>query len=162
MAATPLNASTRFINLQHTVVYWVPTIASVPAPTRSELNAGTNLTGEIPDDGISGFSLARDSVDAPDMATGFVAQLPGRITAAASMLTFYRSNNSTDIRALLSVDLTGYIVMFPEGDTAGRKMDVFPVRVKAKPKDFGGNNPAKITYEFAITSTPSEDVTVPA
>ena len=161
MAATPLNASTRFINLSHTVVYWCASIADKTAPTRAELNAGTDLTGEIPDDGVSGFAVAAGTVDAPDLKTGFVAQLAGRTTAPASQLTFYRSTNSTDIRSLLTRNLTGFIVVFPEGDIAGQLMDVFPVRVNSLPKSYKGSDPAKLDVEFVITSLPSENVVIP-
>lgn len=40
---TPLTESTRYIAPEVTKVYWVDMIADITAPTRTELDAGTDL-----------------------------------------------------------------------------------------------------------------------
>ena len=47
MPATPLTPTTRYFPPGVRKVYWVPTISNYNAPTRGELNAGTDLSAEI-------------------------------------------------------------------------------------------------------------------
>lgn len=163
MPATPLSATSRFIEPGVTQYYWVPTIlAATKIPTRIELNAGTDLTGEIAEDGVEGFQVTSETVDAPDLGTRFTSKVSGRITAEDSSLTFYRSDDSDDVRTLLPRDTEGFVVKFPEGDVATQTMDVFPVKVTAQPKPPGGSDPAKIMIQFAVTSEPVENEAVPA
>ena len=55
MTAPPFSAATRFLDAGTSRIYWVQTIASTSAPTRSELNAGMDVTGEVAE--IEGFVL---------------------------------------------------------------------------------------------------------
>src|SRR5690554_4879036 len=99
MAATPLNPTTRYIPPGVRQYYFVPTIADKNAPTRTELDAGTDLTGEIAE--VSGFQATSESVDTPDLLSRFTSRVPGRITADDSSITFYASQDSDDVRTLL-------------------------------------------------------------
>jgi hypothetical protein len=160
MAATPISASTRYIPPGTRAVYYLPSASDYTSPTRAELDAGTDLTGEI--SAISGFAVSSNTVDVQDLSSRFTAQIAGLITAPSSSLTFYSSDDSTDVRELLPRDTTGYIVMLWEGDTAGHRMDIFPVTVTSTPKSSGITDPATIEVQFAITAVPEENVTVPA
>lgn len=160
MVATPISASSRYIPPGTRQYYFVPTIASLASPTRVELDAGTDLTGEVAD--VSGFQTTSESTDTPDLGSRFVPKIPGRISADDSSITMYASDDSQDVRQLLPRDTAGYIVQFPEGDTAGKTMDVFPVKVASAPKLTDIEDPAKIEVQFTITAEPEENVTVPA
>ena len=160
MVATPITATTRYYPPGTRRVYYCAAIASKSAPTRSELDAGSDLTGEIAS--MTGFSTTSATVDVPDLGSRFTSQIPGAITAASSALEFYMSEDSQDVRELLPRDATGFIVIFWEGDTSGKKMDVFPVRVTTGAKDVTTTDPGKISIEFAITSEPAENVNVPS
>jgi hypothetical protein len=160
MPAGNITASTRYFQPNITVVYYCPAIAIKTAPTRAELNAGTNLTNEI--SGNDGWAPETDFIDAPDLANRFVAQVAGRIKAPGSSLTFYASSNSVDVRGLLPRDTTGFIVWLDEGDIAGRKMDVFPITVASAPKQRDIEAVKQIQIQFSISSAPAENVTVPA
>jgi hypothetical protein len=159
MVATPITPTSRYIPPGTTRYYWVPTIANKNAPTRSELNAGSDLTAEIA--AVSGFATSSDQQDTPDLGTRFVGKIPGRITADDSSITLYMSSTSSDVRTLLPRDTAGFIAIFSEGDTAGLKYDVFPVKVTGQPKARDVENPAQITIQFSITSIPVENITVP-
>lgn len=159
MVATPITATQRFIEPGTLRCYFVATIAVKTAPTRIELDAGSDLTAEV--ETVNGFSTTSNAVDAPDFGSRFTSQVSGKITAAASSLQIYRSTTSADVRSLLPRDTAGFIVLFPEGDTPGKKMDVFPVKVSTASKDHSDSNAATHTIEFVITSVPAENVTIP-
>src|SRR4051812_7056165 len=113
MAATPITSSLRYIPPGTRHYYWVPTIAVKASPTRSELNAGTDLTGEI--EAVAGFTVESVQVDTPDLLNSFIAKIPGRTQSADSSITMYSSSNSVDARTLMPRGTTGFIVAFPEG-----------------------------------------------
>lgn|SRR4051794_1841073 len=159
MPATPITASTRYFRPGTTKIVFASTLASKAAPTRAEINAGTDLSGEIAS--IEGWQVTSDFIDTPDLGTRFTSKVAGRISADDSSLSMYASVNSIDVRSLLPRDTNGYILIFDEGDVAGRKADVFPVTVASAPKQRGMEDPAQISVQFSITSTPAENVTIP-
>ena len=159
MAAPNISASTRYIPEGVTDYYWVVTIANYLSPTRSELNAGTRLTPEIASTG--NWGIVSGSIDAPDLATLFTAQIAGKVTVDGPEIDMYADQTSNDVRTLLPRGTTGYVVKFPEGDTSGRKMDVFPAKVLQQSKPTNLTNPSIIQLIFAVTRIPAENVTVP-
>lgn len=160
MPPTPLSATTRYIPPGTRKIYWVSTIATYTAPTRAELNAGTDLSGEVAD--VSGFTVTSETTDTPDLSGRFVPVIAGRIKADSSSLMFYASSNSSDVRTVLPRDTAGYIVMLWEGDVAGQKMDVFPVKVTSTTLEGNMEDPEKVSVSFAITKVPANNVTIPA
>jgi hypothetical protein len=160
VTATPLASSTRYYPPGTRQVYWVPSIASKDAPSRAELDAGTDLTGEV--SAMAGFDPTSATVDTPDLSTRFTSQIPGAITVSASTITLYASDDSQDVRQVMPRDTSGFIVVFWEGDVADNLMDVYPVRVTAAPKDVTTTDAESITVNFAVTSEPAENVDIPA
>jgi len=161
MAAPAITASVRFSARGATKIYWVATIASAASPTRSELNAGTDLSPQIMD--AKGWSVSSDQIKTPDLATRYTSTIPGSITAEDSSLTMYASKNGVDARALMPRDAVGYIVLLHGGDTASNKMDVYPVTVSSVSKvmSVSGDDADTIEIAYAITAQPSENITVP-
>jgi hypothetical protein len=156
-----LTASTRYVPTGVRKIYWCPAISNPASPTRTELTTnGTDLTGEIAE--MSGFTVSSDTVDVPDLSNRFVGKLPGAINADDSSIRFYASSNSTDVRAVLPRDTAGFIVCLWEGDSAGRKMDVFPVKVASASMQTAIDEAASIEVAFSVTSVPTLNVTVPA
>jgi len=160
MAPPALTASLRYVPEGTRKIYWVPTIATQSSPTRAEINAGTDLTGEIAE--VGGFTVASDQVEVPDMSSRFTGKIPGRITADDSSLRLYASSNSTDVRALLPRDTAGFVITLWEGDVPGQKMDVWPVKVSAAAVQTGTDDPGSIEISFTITKIPSQNVVIPA
>jgi len=164
MAATPLSATTRYFPVGVRQYYFVTSIASKTAPTRAELNAGTDLTGEIVS--VTGFTTSSNPVDAPDLKSRFTGQVTGMITADASSMNIYLDEESVDVRSVLPRDTVGFVVQFPEGDDEGvsgtKTMDVFPVKVSSASKDTTTTDPGQIVISFVITSEPAENILVPA
>lgn len=161
MAATPITASTRYFNRGLTKCYFVPTIASIDSPTRVELDAGTDLSPEIMS--IDGWTVTSETIDTPDLATVFTGSIPGSTSAEDSTITFYADEAGSDVRTLLPRGTSGYIVWMDGGDTSGRLMDVFPIRVSStgKPRTTD-DEAAPVEVQFSVTAEPAEDVTIPA
>lgn len=158
--ATPINSSVRYYRRGVTKVLWVPTIASKAAPTRSELNAGTALEGET--GAMSGWQTTSNTVATPALGSRFTPVVGGEITAAESSLTFWASKDGDDVRTLLQREDTGFIVWMDEGDVEGQTCDVYPVTVTSQAKVRELDSAAQIMAQFAITSEPAENVTIPA
>lgn len=162
----PLAPAVRFAGLDDLTVVWVPTIVDINAPTSVELIAGTDLTGEVPPDGISGFSTTGDTIEAQAMRGGFKAQLKAGYGADASSIKVYMSEDgaTTDIRTLLKRGDKGFVVLGDAngGLVPGDLMDVFPVQVISAAKSRAGGDAMTVTVSFSIYSAPAENITVPA
>lgn len=162
MPATPIANPTKFINKGTTKVVYCATISDYTSPTRSEINAGTDLTRAITD--FEGWLTTSEQVDAPNLDARFTPKIAGNITAEDSSLTFNADVAGDDVRALLPRDTAGYIIWLDGGDVAGRKMDVYPIVASSvgKVRNAQGEEPAKLTIQFAITDVPADDVEIPA
>jgi hypothetical protein len=156
-----ITASVRYFDVGTTKIYYAPTIANTASVTRAELNAATDLSREVAD--IDGWSVSGTEIEVPDFATRFTAKIAGRIEASDSSLTFYASQNSADVRALLPRDTSGFIIWLDGGDVPTQKMDVYPVKVRAVSKmRSAGSEAARIQIQFSITREPTENSTIPA
>jgi hypothetical protein len=161
MPATPITATLRYTPPGRRKYNWLTAVSGYPgAPTRAEINAGSDLSGEIKE--VNGFELSGDSADAPDLAGGFVAQVPARVTASDSEIVFYASSNSTDIRTVLPRGTAGFVLVLPEGDVAGQKCEVWPATVKSMFLDGSVEDPAAVHVQFSITRLPIQNLTIPA
>lgn len=161
MPTPQITAATRYFDVGTTKVYFLPTVANIASPLRTEMNAGTDLSREIAE--IDGWSVSSNQIQTPDFATRFVSQIAGRIEAADSSLTFYASKNSIDVRSLLPRDTNGFIMWLDGGDIPGNKMDIYAITVTSQSKmRSAGAEAARIQISFSITQQPAENVTVPA
>lgn len=162
MVATPIAAVNRYWPVGTTKWVWVPTIANyLVAITRGEINAGTDLSGEIAD--LDGWTVSSNQIDTPDVNSRFRSKIPGPIEAEDSSLTIYADPSGTDVRSLLPRDTSGYVVRMDGGDVAGRKCSIFPVKVASQNKLMGTDEEAgRIEIAFTITRIPAEDLTIPA
>ena len=161
MPAPPISPTRRYLPPGIRKVYYVLAIANYLLPTRAELNAGLDLTGEIPEGGMTGWSLQGSTVDVADMGSKFTSQVIGRLTSATNTIDQYLDSGANDVRKLLPRTTVGYIVHFPEGDISGQLMDVFPIQVLSLAIDTNSADPGKISVQFAITKIPAISVTIP-
>jgi hypothetical protein len=160
MSPPPLNPTSRYYPAGTRKCYWMATTANYQSPTRTELNAGIDLSHEI--DSMTGFSLTSAMVNVPDMGSRFTSQIPGALESSKNDITFYEDVNSNDIRQVLSIGVNGFIVVLWDGDIAGRLMDVFPVQVASVAPDPAVNKAAMIVVDFAPSLQPAIGVIVPA
>jgi hypothetical protein len=159
---TPIPRPVEYINPGTTVVAWLPACANPAAPTRAELNAGTDLSPALSDS--SGWEVSSDNVESPHMDTTFTASIPGRTKAEDSSLTLTCDVDGDDVRGLLPRGTNGFVVWLDGGDVVDRRMSCFPVRVSSlgMVRDVKGDAPATVVVNFAITSEPQEYITIPA
>lgn len=165
MPTPALDPTIRFIHPGTAKTYWAGAagIAALTLiPTRIEMNAMTDVTGQVSE--ATGWEQAAENVAVPDGGARFTSQVAGRINPSDAAIMFYQSKDTDDVRTLLHQDDTGYVLHLLGGDVASQKMDVWPVRVRAvsKPIDYGGSNAGLISVQFSITGTPAVDVTIPA
>jgi len=163
MPTPTLTASTRFTDQAVTKLYYLPSIAATNlTPTRAEMNAGTDLSGEVND--ITGWTVTAAQIDTPDMATLFKSSIPGSTDSPKSDITFYTSKTGVDVRTLLPRGTTGYIMFLDGGDIVSNKAEVYPITVTANgvKRTADGKAASKVLVEFAITRQPAQGVVVPA
>lgn len=158
---TTLAATNRYIMPGVSKVFYLPTVADpTTGPTRAEITGGTDLTNEIAD--IAGFSTTTNMVDTPDLGSRFTSQVPGRITAEASSITFYADRGGDDVSAVLPRDTEGFIYFMDGGDVPTEKADLFEIAVASNSKTRSADGAVVRVVSFAITSVPNESLTIPA
>lgn len=161
MAATPITQATRYFAAGISKCYFVSTIADYSAPTRAELDAGTDLSPEIA--AIEGWMVTGSAIDTPDLATRYTGNIPGRTSSEESNITFYASQDGVDVRAELPRDTSGFIVWMDGGDVDGNFMDVFPIRVMSNTQQRSiEDEAARRQVAFSIPREPAEGVAIPA
>lgn len=160
MAATAITPSVRYRALGNLHIIFAPAIASLSSPTRSEINAGTDLTGEVAE--WAGFTTTSEKIDTPDLASPFVSSIPGSQTAEDSSITTYASTTGTALATLLPRNTSGYILLMDQGDTPTKTMDVYPVQVASLVKVRALDAATMLRIDLNITRAPAENVTIPA
>lgn len=162
MAAPEIDVTEKFIHPGITRIGFVPVIADVNAPTRAELDAGTDLTREVV--GASGWQISSNRVTYNPLHSRFTPSISGRDSVEDSSLTLPQDVAGQDVRTILPRNSKGFIVIMHGGDVVGSPMDVWPVEVSSLGKAVSteGTQIADIVVNFSITSPPAEDIAIPA
>lgn len=160
MTASPLNAAERFSALNGMECVFIPVVAAFPAaPTRVEINAGTDLTTEVQD--WSGFTTKSETIDTPDL-TRFVGKIAGRVTAEDSSLSIYADRGGDDVRDVMPRDTIGFLAFMDSGDVPTKTMDVFPIQVLSCEKVRAMDAATMLRVDVSMTRIPSYDLVIPA
>lgn len=161
MAATPIVASDRYFARGLTKIYACTTVVNLGAPTRAELNAGTDLSPEVA--AIAGWQVTGGEIETPDLASVFTSKIPGATSISDSSIDMYADNNGVDVRGVLPRGTITTIYILYGGDIPGAKMDGFRTRVRSVGKPVSvGDDAGIVQVQFSITTTPAENITVPA
>jgi hypothetical protein len=161
MPASPLVASTRYFARGVSKIYVVTTVATLSAPSRAELNAGTDVSGEVAE--IAGWQVTGGEIETPDLGTVFTSKIPGATSIDDSSFTCYADVAQVDIRAVLPRGTATNVYLLYGGDVAGRKMDGFKTRVRSVGKPISvGDDAGMVQIQFSILTTPAESITIPA
>lgn len=157
----PTLATSELYNEEFTgQIIWQSTLTDYTAPTRTEIDNGTNLTGEVVSG--SGWGVDANIIQQPTWGATFSRQVPGRVTAQNSSITFTADKPGDDIRGVVSRGDTGYIIRCPGGDVTGYLATVYPVTVVSVSQPFAADSASQIVVSFAITQIPAEDIVLPA
>jgi len=161
-----------FSPLEQTRVYLYTTttpFVNPAAPTRSEINAGVDITAQIAE--WSGFTIATEFIDIPNIANKFVSRIGGRITAEDSSITFHLSESGADIRAHLNADESGvggaaatkgWLLFADAGDATGLLADLYPFEVASMGKVRALDSNLRITVSVAFRGRFYENIALPA
>lgn len=150
----------RFFQPGITVVRDVPTIVNINAPTRAELEAGTNVRKHIRSQ--EGFSISGTEIETPDYDSTFPSKIGGMDEVPSSSFWCYLARDGVDIRTVWAKgDVTNIVIQYG-GDVATNPMDIFPVTVLGVPKQPSTDAAFGAMFQFSITSEPAIDVPTPA
>lgn len=162
MAPTAITRSSRYFDPAVTKCYWLPTVAAEDlVPTRTEMDAGTDLSNEIAD--LDGWLVEGEDIETPDLGSLFTSKVPGRTSVEDSSLTFHADKSGDDVRTLLPRGTEGYIMWCDGGDVAANIAGVYPVRVRSVgvQRSVSDDN-ARVQVAFTIVQEPNEAVAIPA
>lgn len=143
-------------------VYVGPLPVDLSAPTRSELNAMTNINLHLDkDNALAGFELTPATVTATDLGTGIGYPLSdGDAYGTGTIGAFLDPRGpSHDVRSVISEGDQLALVIFDTKDTAALNMDVFAITVRPISKSRNGVQMLSIPVDI---NNSERDVTVPA
>ena len=142
-------------------LYFLPAVADMEAPTRAEITAGTDLSPLAT--GLSGWQFSNQRIDTPILSSSFTPQIDGPDEVGDSSIVFMDDDTATTIRTTLTKGTSGYIGMFPYGDVATKRMEVWPIKSAGVNDEWSmGSDPARFQVDFAITNPPEQNAVVPA
>lgn len=146
-----------------TKVAWLTAISNIAAPTTTELNAGTDISGFVTKDGVE-TPANQNMTDNATIKDTFDAQGVGSWGGAIT-LTMFRDTTDTAWN-LCVYGTNGYLVIRRGVDvntawTAGQKVEVYPAQMhNPVMQRSAGNEQQKFTEMFAVTSQPNLKATV--
>lgn len=143
----------------NTRVSWVPSVASISAPTTTELNAGTALESYITPAGLQ-IKAATAGVDTSNIASTFTTQGVGRRSFTVSVE--FKRQTPTDVAYnLLPYRTSGYLAVrrtmaATAAWASAQVIEMYPVTVgEPELAPPAANEVAKFTSSMMVTSDPS-------
>ena len=150
----------RFFRRGVSKILFLPAV-TIDDPTRVEVDAGTPLTPFIAE--VSGFQLSNSPIPVPNLEDTFTPQIDGEDTVADSSFTLNDDIDDDALRTALPKGTAGFVLLLPYGDTPGKRMEVWPVKVTGFNDAWTtGSEPAQATVSFAVTDVPNQNAEVPA
>ena len=149
-------------------VWLVPTISSPGAPTAAELNAGTDLTGQMVGDLV--LPLEGTPVDTADMSSDFQKQAAGDVGGTPGTFTIHKEKllAADTVYTALPRGTVGYLCVNQRGLATsstwatGDAVDVWPVEINSRTIIYGRGTNQRAAIVVSITDTPTEDFVVVA
>src|SRR5690349_19590910 len=141
-------------------VSWVPTIASLAAPTSAELTAGTSLEQRLTPDGLD-ISFDTDMIDNTSLGSTYNTELVGRSKVSMSLKYKALSTGTTaPIATAMVYQATGYLVVrrgmpATSAFATTQKVEVYPAQVgRPNPDAPAPNSIQTITVRLGSTADP--------
>ena len=150
----------KFFRRGKSLISFLPAVAGT-SPTRAEINAGTALSALAT--GLSGWQFSNQRIDTPILSSSFTPQIDGPDEVGDSSITFMDDDAVFTIRNTLAKGTSGFIVLFPYGDVATKRCEVWPIKSAGVNDEWSmGSDPARYEVGFAITNPPTQNATIPA
>lgn len=149
----------RFFRRGVSAIKFLPSVAGT-SPTRPEITAGTDLTSQVAD--IEGFQLSNSPIATPDLVSTFDSQINGPDATDDSGLIMYDLSDSAAIRTALAKGTAGFLIFFPYGDVAAKRLEKWPV-VSTGVNDQWTLSAEAARYRvgFAVTAVPVQNGVTP-
>lgn len=162
---------TRFIVSGVAKVVFAPAVATLAAPSRVEITAGTVLaspslsTTVMGLESISGLELQEQPVVGADVNSVVDKKYKGRKSLPDAVLTFFDdSDGGGAIRTAVAPDTSGYLIVMKYGDVATERCEVWPGRFTTlnDSQVSSANELAKFMATFVVDNAPSQNAVIPA
>jgi hypothetical protein len=142
-------------------IHFLPAVTDLAAPTRPQITAGVDLSGDVAS--IAGFQLSNSPILVPNLRDQFTPQIDGEDTIADSSLTFNDDVDDDAIRTALEKGTVGFLLLLPYGDVPAARAEVWPVKVAGFNDTWDlGATPAQAVAGFVVTGVPEQNAVVPA
>ena len=92
-------------------VTWATAVASIAAPTTTELNAGIALEALLTADGLRGFQPETAAVDTSALVSTFNTSAPGRESFSGMGLMLKRQSGTDTVYSTLQKGTAGFVVI---------------------------------------------------
>lgn len=154
-----------FAHDEHTRVWWVPTLGSVTAPLKTEIDAGVELTTYVSKDGVK-VGSTNNVVKNDTIATAFAGELPGTFGNKVSVKCFRDAASDVPWNTLGTRGTQGNLVvrrgpLFTAVTAVGQKVEVYPVYTQQPIiEDTAENTRAMVQYDLAVWQTPALQATI--
>ncbi len=139
--------------------YFLPTVASVAAPTVANIAAGTRLTK------FTAYNLpsSEAEVDTSDVDSTYDTTAIGTSKAGPIEVTFKYDGNDAMV-SLLTFRSAGFLMRSRTGlIVATTKVEVYPVEIgRRRNESYSRNAEQKFMVNFAVTSEPNLDAVIAA
>ncbi len=148
-------------------VWWVPTLASLTAPSAATITAGVDLTPQLRRDGLT-TPRSGSTIDASDAASRVGKTAPGNIDPTVITLRFHRDSvTGTDTAwPTLVEDAAGHIVVRRFGGSAvaaaaAQKGETYKGSVISREMQPIGDETQNFMVQFSVEDS-SQDATFAA
>lgn len=156
----------RYVYEGKTKVYLVSSIADISAPTVTELNAGTDISGLLTKDGLT-LPQNQNMVDSATLKETFDAQLVGSWGGSIE-LTCFRDDTNDEAWELFTYGLNTHLVVrrgLPVDDAWAGDQDaeVYPIQTHQPiMQSTAANEQQRFTVGAAVTAEPDLKAVVAA
>jgi hypothetical protein len=140
--------------------WWVPTIASIAAPTVAEITAGVTLEDRLTPDGLN-ISFDTAMIDNSALASTYDTEQVGRSKVTTTLKYKAGAAGTTDlVRTTLTFRAVGFLVVRRGLDSAvaiaaSQKLEVYPSQCGRPNPDTPAPNAIQIvTVQLGSTGTP--------
>lgn len=148
-------------------LHYVPSIADKTAPTTTEIDAGTDLSGFLLRDGLS-TPLPGSTMDTADVSSDYSKTGRGSFGAEPISVTLHRDDAADTAWDTLPRATTGFLVVARQGGSgaggdlaAGDPVEVWDIDVISRePVDIADNQTQRFVATCAVPDTPELDAVV--